>query len=98
MIKQLNDQDRAQLAPLAQIPGFKVFQTLCENELDDLKLKTFEARPTDTAEIVARHNTAQAAYIFYQNVVKRMNQEIEVFVSRQTGQKVAPDPTAALYE
>ena len=98
MIRQLNDQDRAQLISLTQNPGFKIFQTLCENELDHLKLDTFEAKPTDTAEILARHNRAQAAYIFYQNIINQLSREVEVFTGRQTNREIGPDPTAALYE
>lgn len=99
MLKQLNDSDRSQLAGLVNLPGFKVFQTICENELDHLKLDTFDAKPTDTNEIVARHNRAQAAYIFYQNIVNRANQEIEQFIDKQRmSGEVGPDTTADLFD
>jgi hypothetical protein len=98
MIKQLNDQDRAQLAGLPQIPGFKVFLTLCDNEINHLNLDIIQAKATDRDEILARHNRAQAAVLFYQNVTKQMSLEIESFTSRHTTREIGPDPTAVLYE
>ncbi len=98
MIKELNDQDRAQLAGLPQIPGFKVFLTLCDNEINHLNLDIIQAKATDRDEILARHNRAQAAVLFYQNIIKQMSQEIQIFTSRHTSREIGPDPTAVLYE
>ncbi len=98
MIKELNDQDRAQLAGLPQIPGFKVFLTLCDNEINHLNLDILQARATEEKEILARHNRAQAALLFYQNVTKQMSLEIESFTNRHISREIGPDPTAVLYE
>ena len=98
MIKQLNDSDRAQLASLAQLPGFKAFLLLCDNEIEQMKLDIFTLPPTEREKILALHNRAQAAILFYQDVTKEMSSQIEIFLGRQKMGEVAPDPTAALYE
>ena len=88
MNNQLNDQDRAQLAALTQIPGFGIFKVLCEAEIFSLQRHM----------ILTRHLRAQAASVFYENVLQRMRIESEQLTGKQANREVGPDPTASLYD
>jgi hypothetical protein len=98
MNNQLNDQDRAQLAALTQIPGFGIFKVLCEAEIFSLQRHMMEADPVNREEVLTRHLRAQAASVFYENVLQRMRIESEQLTGKQANREVGPDPTASLYD
>lgn len=93
-----NATERAQLAGFYNQPGFQVLQNIFESQIAQLQLDMINEDPVQEKKVLAKHNLAKAAAVFYQRVIDLINDEIRNHVAIEEGTKVQPDLTAELLQ
>jgi hypothetical protein len=87
----------AQLMTLVQMPGYEILKKIYIAEVDQLQVDMMNADPTNEKEVLAKHNLALAAGMFYQRVSNKVAGYIQEFGDRKKAQDVQPDQTAELF-
>lgn len=93
-----NATERAQLAGFRNQPGFQVLQNIFESQISQLQVDMINANPVDKETVLAKHNMAKAAAVFYQRVVDLINDEVRNHAAIEEGTKIQPDLTAELLQ
>src|SRR5215475_8239863 len=96
--QRLSDTERGQLIGLSKLPGFEVFKNVCEEELEEMRIELLNVSSADEKNIIAKHNMAKAATMFYARVMERITHEEGVFGSQVQEKTVQPDLTEALLQ
>lgn len=93
-----NATERAQLAGFYNQPGFQVLQNIFESQISQLQIDMINANPVNKEDVLAKHNLAKAAAVFYDRCIKFINDEIRNHVAVEEGTKIQPDLTEALLQ
>lgn len=95
---ELNGIDRAHLNVLVTMEGFKVLQNIMESEVEKFKVALLNANPSKHDEVIAAHQLAKAAAMFYAGVVKRLNSELELYRNSPKASDKPIDATEGLID
>ena len=94
---KLNDGERAMLVGLRQMPGFQILLNIFESQVSQMQLDMINT-PTDKPDqVLAAHNMAKAAAMFYQRTIDLMNNEIEMFGAQAKSKEIQPDITEEIF-
>lgn len=93
---RLSDSERTHLVGLGTQPGFQVIVNICESEVEKFKVDMINADPTKPEEVLAKHNIAKAAAMFWARVAARINSEQQLYLGQKQLNEVQPDVTADL--
>jgi hypothetical protein len=77
----LEHSDRAFLQSTINTPGFKIMQKIFDSELDKLFMNIVNANDKNAEDVLSAQRMSKAACIFYNNVVAKINDEVERYTS-----------------
>ena len=81
---KLDDTDRSVLSAYVKQQGFDILQKLMEDQVRRFNFKLLDTDPSDERKVLAAHYLAKSVAQFYQGLIERLEQElqIEVFNNR----------------
>lgn len=83
----LTDMERAHLYATYSSEGFKIFQQILESEVAKFRVALDNADPANERAVLAAHQMSKAAAQFYTGLVRRVNEEINLYTNSRQGDK-----------
>src|ERR1035441_2296838 len=77
---KLDDQDRSLLSSYVKQQGFDILQKLMEDQVRRFNFKLLNTDPADERKVLAAHYLAKAVAQFYQGLIERLEQELQIEV------------------
>jgi hypothetical protein len=89
---QPNPSDIGQLLAILKHPGYEVLKRIFESEIDRMQIDLLNTEPTNRDEILAKHNIAKAAAMFYARILQRIENEQDLMRTHEERGKIVRDP------
>lgn len=90
--------DMQQLMSILNMPGYAIMTRIFESEIDQMQVDMMNADPTNEKEVLAKHNLALAAGMFYQRVINRLHNDKEQFNAIKNAPQIQEDVTEPLFQ
>jgi hypothetical protein len=90
---QLSHVQRSHLQVLVTSEGWRILQNMMEAEVERFKVALINVKAGDTAALVENHAMTKAAAMFTVGLINRINDELALYRSESSSQKVLDDPT-----
>ena len=95
----LDEQDRSLLSSYVKQQGFDILQKLMEDQVRKFNFKLLNTNPSDERAVLAAHYLAKAVAQFYQGLIERLEQELQIEVFNNRNKSIVePDITAQTEE
>ena len=95
---QLEHGERAQLAAITAMEGYKILHRIMRSEVDKFFVALINAKPGDSKSVIASHLLAKAAAQFYQAVTNRINEEVTQYTAAPKVSDMPVDVTEGLLD
>jgi hypothetical protein len=76
---ELEQAERAELAQMTLMPGYKVLHKLMRSQVDQFIVAMINADPAEPEDVLAKQVTMKAAAQFYQGITNRVNHETTLY-------------------
>lgn len=95
---ELDNKERASLASIVSLPGFKIVQKLFEMELEKFYTKWLNLPPDNADAIVSYYTLAKSANQIYVGTMNRISAEVELYTKAPKASDKPFDPTENLLD
>jgi hypothetical protein len=92
---KLDDQDRSLLSSYVKQQGFDILQKLMEDQVRKFNFKLLNTSPADEREVLAAHYLAKAVAQFYQGLMERLEQELQIEVFNNRNKSIVEEDITA---
>ena len=89
---KLSDQDRSLLLAWVKQDVFNLLQRLMEEEIRRLNVRLINTDAADTKAIIANHQIAKAAGMFYAGFIQRLIDELDIKAYADSGVGTISNP------
>jgi hypothetical protein len=91
----LDEQDRSLLSSYVKQQGFDILQKLMEDQVRKFNFKLLNTNPANEREVLASHYLAKAVAQFYQGLIERLEQELQIEVFNNRSKTVVEEDITA---
>jgi hypothetical protein len=92
---RLDDQDRSLLSSYVKQQGFDILQKLMEDQVRKFNFKLLNTDPADERKVLAAHYLAKAVAQFYQGLIERLEQELQIEVFNNRNKSIVEEDITA---
>ena len=92
---KLDDADRSLLSAYVKQQGFDILQKLMEDQVRKFNFKLLDTSPADERKVLAAHYLAKAVAQFYQGLIERLEQELQIEVYNNRNKSIVEEDITA---